>query len=646
MNICFVTAPGQNAFFDELVDALRAELTDLGVSSQTAVGGFPEVDAQTVYALVPPHEYFALTPEKVWPTNRHLRRTVFICAEQPNSSFWHENAALIRRHGCPAFDINRVSAELLTMNTGRHVGHFQLGWSRSWAHTDPTAQTAEEWTAARDVEVLHLGTRSPHREAVLAKAAGLLHNRECRLVLGDDAGPLTELNPEWVGEDFKWSLLNRSRLMINVHRGAERYFEWLRVVQAISNGVVVLSESSLDTEPLVPSAHFFESPTADIGLVADTLACDLERLHETACVAYEFLRDELPLSTAVADFGEAADRLLGRRSKSLPATATGSVASTREPSRFDHARRMVAHDEADHLSRIEERVGRYAREQKLQMKELRGEVARLSHLVASGRDLPVVERIYATPAYEAAVPRVSVITPLYNYEDRVQYALASVANSTVDSIEAVVVDDGSTDGSREAAETWLREHPDVPGVLLAHPTNRGLGQARNTAIDAARGEFVFALDADNSVFPTGIAKLVRTLAEHEQAAFAWGYLECHDPQFRPVGILSSYAWDPHRFGNGNYIDAMVLWRRSAFKDWGHYTTDPGLYGWEDYELFARIAQGGGFGVMTPQFVARYRVSELSMISTANMAGTAMLKQLMEMYPDVMGARQSVPATAG
>ena len=55
----------------------------------------------------------------------------------------------------------------------------------------------------------------------------------------------------------------------------------------------------------------------------------------------------------------------------------------------------------------------------------------------------------------------------------------------------------------------------------------------------------------------------------------------------PSECSAAFDWDPSRFGNGNYIDAMVLWRRQALLDWGLYTTDSGLYGWEDYELFAR-----------------------------------------------------------
>ena len=53
-------------------------------------------------------------------------------------------------------------------------------------------------------------------------------------------------------EEEKWDLLGRAKILINIHQDEFPYFEWLRVVQAMSNGAVVVSERSVDFEPLVP----------------------------------------------------------------------------------------------------------------------------------------------------------------------------------------------------------------------------------------------------------------------------------------------------------------------------------------------------------------------------------------------------------
>lgn len=639
MEVCFVTARGQNEFFNEMVEALRDELDQIGIDSCVAIGGFPEARRGRAFVLTPPHEYFALTPASAHPTAQHLAHTVFICAEQPGTEHFDQNAELIRATGCPAFDINAVAARKLSSLTGKPVQHFQLGWTRKWAHYDPREMTAGEYAASRYIDILHLGSRSDRREETLAKAARYIHHRECRLVLGDASRPLTTANREWVGGEHKWDTLGHSRVLLNIHRDEEPYFEWLRAVQAIANGAVIVSDSSIDVSPLVPGEHFFEGPPEDLGLIADLLVHDHRLAHATASAAYELLVDSVRMSTAVHDLAEVC-RVRAKPRSSAPAIeiAEEDLPDRARPRRYTAAMDTVSSVEADSLLRIEERMGHYLREQKLLVRDLHGDVKRLETMLRTQAPVPEIEIVHQSPALAGIAPRVSVVTPLFNYERCVCDALESAAASDLREIELIVVDDGSTDASLAAAERWMTEHPEVPAILLRHPVNRGLGQARNTAIGAARGEFVFALDADNSVYPSGISRLIRTLEANPGADFAWGYLQTHDTELQPVGLLSSIDWDPARFGDGNYIDAMVLWRRQALLDWGLYTTDSDLYGWEDFELFARVAEGGGHGVMTPQFVARYRVSGMSMLRTANMANVAMMRQLIEMYPTAMGSR--------
>ena len=82
VELAFVLAPGQNAFFAELAAALRAELEALGVRATVASSDFPAPRPELVYVLLPPHEYLELRRGDL-PVGLLGRELIFVCAEQP-----------------------------------------------------------------------------------------------------------------------------------------------------------------------------------------------------------------------------------------------------------------------------------------------------------------------------------------------------------------------------------------------------------------------------------------------------------------------------------------------------------------------------------------------------------------------------------
>lgn len=100
-------------------------------------------------------------------------------------------------------------------------------------------------------------------------------------------------------------------------------------------------------------------------------------------------------------------------------------------------------------------------------------------------------------------PRVSAIIPCYNAEATVARALRSVQAQTLDDWEAIVVDDGSQDGTAATVAPFL----DDPRIrYLRQPRNAGAGPARNAGLDAARGRWVAFLDADDEWHPPKLAR--------------------------------------------------------------------------------------------------------------------------------------------
>jgi CDP-glycerol glycerophosphotransferase len=165
------------------------------------------------------------------------------------------------------------------------------------------------------------------------------------------------------------------------------------------------------------------------------------------------------------------------------------------------------------------------------------------------------------------MPRISVVVPIYNVESYLEPCLESLAGQTVDDLEALLVDDGSTDRSAEIAEEFARRDP---RFKLIRQTNGGLSAARNTGIDAATGEFLAFLDSDDALphnayelllgaldstgsdFASGnvhrLSQWSTTQSRFLAKAFATTRLKTHVTKYRPL-LADRTAWNK-------------LWRRS------------------------------------------------------------------------------------
>jgi hypothetical protein len=455
--------------------------------------------------------------------------------------------------------------------------------------------------------------------------------------LSDDDRPNSELSANFAIDDVKWNLLRRAKVLLNIHVSDRPYFEWQRIVQAICNGCAIVSEHSVGIEPLVVPQHLLVGRSEVLGWLAGGLLEDDERRQQIARDAYIFLRDELPLRRSTERLIDvAADVIEGRRRHNTahwvkpPDEEALSGLISRPAPPLDRtptkARYPPVTEDRDSAAL---RAG--LKDVRLELLAIRREIARLEGELSAGRPVPAVEVVSESRAWRDKGARVSTIVPLYNHERHIVAALRSIAQSRYSDVEVIVVDDGSTDGSLAAVRHFLAQHEGLPMLVIRHPVNRGLAHARNTAIDFARGEFAFMLDADNEIYVNTIRRLVEAADADAGAAFAYGMLAMFSDS-GPWGLRSQYPWQPERLRMGNYIDAMALWRISVLRGLGAYGTDPRLYGWEDYDLWCRAAEAGNTGVFVPEIVARYRVSMHSMLSITNLSAQTVVSLLIERSP--------------
>lgn len=100
----------------------------------------------------------------------------------------------------------------------------------------------------------------------------------------------------------------------------------------------------------------------------------------------------------------------------------------------------------------------------------------------------------------------SIVIPVYNVADYLQKCVDSVLKNDCTDCEILLVDDGSTDGKSGAlCDKLEQEHPDL--IRVIHQENRGLGGARNTGIENAKGEYLFFVDSDDYIAPNSLTRL-------------------------------------------------------------------------------------------------------------------------------------------
>ncbi|MGY5889246.1 glycosyltransferase family 2 protein [Geodermatophilus arenarius] len=121
----------------------------------------------------------------------------------------------------------------------------------------------------------------------------------------------------------------------------------------------------------------------------------------------------------------------------------------------------------------------------------------------------------AAPPGATGAPRVSVICIFYNGEQFLDEAIRSVMAQSTGDFEFLLCDDGSTDGSTSMALGWQARHPGQVRYLQ-HPdhANRGMSATRNLGLDAARGEFIAFIDADDVWRPEKLTEQMAIMDAH------------------------------------------------------------------------------------------------------------------------------------
>lgn len=151
---------------------------------------------------------------------------------------------------------------------------------------------------------------------------------------------------------------------------------------------------------------------------------------------------------------------------------------------------------------------------------------------------------------------ISIIIPIYNVEPYIEACLRSIATQSVtEDVECILVDDCGKDNSMKTAEQFVAGYKGgIDFRILHHEHNRGLSAARNTGILAAKGEYVYFLDSDDTITPNCMAGFLKIIEEHPGVDLIQGLIDQDSPYINQFAIKEYPSYTDDR----KYIKRALL----------------------------------------------------------------------------------------
>jgi glycosyltransferase involved in cell wall biosynthesis len=218
----------------------------------------------------------------------------------------------------------------------------------------------------------------------------------------------------------------------------------------------------------------------------------------------------------------------------------------------------------------------------------------------------------AAPA-EAAAPAVSIIMPAHDAAAYIADAIESILAQTFADLELIVVNDSSTDHTQEVIDAYAARDPRVRPLRASV---RSAARARNVALEAARGEFVALMDADDVALPDRIEKQVEAARDRPDVVL-WGtYMRRITAEGVPMGTVEVGSRTTEEFDALDRTASLIrlygtvaLFRRETLLRVGPF--DPTFEPIEDAELWDRMASHGP-ALVVPEVLQLYRQHDESL----------------------------------
>lgn len=270
-----------NYFFHEIRDLIAAGFEELGFEVQLCDENEGFSGSADWHVVVAPHEFFHLGVGQKLRRKQVPRSLIVVNTEQPSTKWF----ALARESFSQAhviWDIDHRSSELMRSH-GIACDYLPLGYVAGFQPFEQIAELPlnygtvflekrtresvswENQIQRRPIDVAFVGQLTSRRQEFFARAASLLAGYRCYLKFHDESvpaipGATTHMNtPTMIG------LMQRTKILLNIHRGADVYFEWHRIVmQGIWQGALVITEPCGNAPPFQSGRDFVEASLEEL----------------------------------------------------------------------------------------------------------------------------------------------------------------------------------------------------------------------------------------------------------------------------------------------------------------------------------------------------------------------------------------------
>lgn len=213
---------------------------------------------------------------------------------------------------------------------------------------------------------------------------------------------------------------------------------------------------------------------------------------------------------------------------------------------------------------------------------------------------------------------ISVVVPCFNYAHFLPETLDSVLKQVYQNWECIIIDDGSTDNTKEVAEKYTAKDSRFRYVFQE---NKGLPSARNAGIREAKGDFIQFLDADDLITADKFSVQISAYSRDDDVDIVYSEYIC----FLDGDKSKTWTYSRVLFRKDPAYDFASQWekklsipphcflyKKECFAKWGLFD-EKFIYGKEDWDLHLKFAIGGAKYLFVKGQMAVYRVSDKSMV---------------------------------